>query len=85
MLKIVEQFDLIFFLSITVIDLPTKEHVISILGNQSFRTTHKVFDIIVHFTPRDISNLQEYQHLTSTLEAKKHLFLNESNEYVGCN
>lgn len=74
------QCDSFDFLSISVIDLPTKEHVSSFLDGQFFKTTNKTFDIIVHFTPKDISSTHEYQRLTSSLTAKKHLFLNESNE-----
>lgn len=82
MLTIVGKFNSYVVISISVIDLPTKEHLSSFLRSQFFKTSNKAFDIVVHFSPKNVSKSHEYQRLKTNLTSKKHLFLNESNEYV---
>lgn len=73
---------IIFKHFIAVLDLPTKDHLISFVENQQQQNLQTSFEIIVHFSPKHVAELREYKNLVSSLIAKKHLFLNESNEFV---
>lgn len=64
-----------------VLHLPTKEHLESFIENHQFKNFKKSFDIVVHFSPENVVKLRIYQKLISSLNSKKHLYLNERNEY----
>lgn len=67
---------------VVVLDLPTKEHLMSFLESPQFKAIITNFDIIVHFSPKNVVNHRDYQKLLSKLHSKKHVYLNESNEWV---
>lgn len=68
----------IFF---AVLDLPSVEHLRSFIESPQFKELQVPFQMIVHFSPQSVTQLREYKKLTSSLDAKKHFYLNESNEY----
>lgn len=38
-------------------------------------------EVIVHFTPQNVFDTEEYQHLIRTIGAKRQLIINDRNKY----
>lgn len=37
-------------------------------------------EVIVHFTPQNVFNTEQYQHFMRTMDAKRHLIANDRNK-----
>lgn len=70
-----------------VLDIPTFDHLWSLAENQQLKeyahrlaVKKKSLDVIIHFSPKKVSDLDKYQSFISIMKPKHNLHLDERNE-----